>query len=160
MTLLWSTSSSVVGPLYVFARAIALWKRPRISSPLYPRAIRCLKKTFVCCILSVSNKQRVKILNRVLYTIPRSSPGGWVECGGMYRCKLSRFSNRVVSILLDILIVTVMSMKLTVLEGSLNSHVRPGNAFIVFLNAFHSSASSFGFLLGHQIPMMSSINLW
>ena len=37
------------------------------------------EKTFVCCILSVSDKQRVKIRNNMLYTIPVSNPGGWAE---------------------------------------------------------------------------------
>ena len=121
---------------------------------------QAFEKTFVHCSLSSSGEQRVKIRNSVLYTIPGSNPGGWAEWGGggMYRCKLSRFSNRVVSILFDLLIVMVMSMKLTVFEGSLNSHVSPGNAFIVFLNAFHSEVSRFGFLLGHQIPITLSIN--
>ena len=82
MTLLWSASSSVIGLVYDFVRVIALWKRPRMSLPLYPGAIKRLKKTFVCCSLSVTEEHRVKIRNRVLYTIPGSSPGGWAECGG------------------------------------------------------------------------------
>ena len=45
MTLLWLASSSVIGPFYDFARVIALLKRPRITFPFYPRAVKHLKKT-------------------------------------------------------------------------------------------------------------------
>ena len=40
------------------------------------------KRTFVHLSLSFSDEQRVKIRNSMLYTIPRSSPGRWAECGG------------------------------------------------------------------------------
>ena len=46
------------------------------------RAINRLKKPLFIVVLSVSDEQRVKILNRVLYTIPGSNPGGWAEWGG------------------------------------------------------------------------------
>ena len=118
-----------------------------------------IEKTFVHCSLSSSVEHKVKIRNKVPYTIPGSRPGGWAEWGGMYRCRLSLFSNRVVSILFELLIEIVMSMKSIDLDHSLNSHVRPGNAFILSLNSFHSSASRSGFLFGHHMPMTSSMNL-
>ena len=124
---------------------------PRISLPLYPWAIRRLKKTFVHCSLSVSEEHIVKIQNKVLYTIPGSSPSGWAKC--------KYFLNRVVSMLFELLMVIVMSMKSTVFDSSLNSHVRPENAFILCLNSFHSCVSSCGFLFGHHIPMTLSMNL-
>ena len=118
-----------------------------------------VEKTFVRCSLSSSVEHKVKFRNKVPYLIPGSRPGRWAEWGGMYRCRLSIFSNRVVSILFELLIVIVMSMKSIDLDRSLNSHVRPGNAFILSLNSFHSSASRSEFLFGHYMPMTSSMNL-
>ena len=126
---------------------------------LYNHGQLDVKKTFVRCSLSSSVEHKVKIRNRVPYIIPESRPGLWAEWGGMYRCRLSHFSNRVVSILFQFLIETVMSMKWIDIDRSLNSHVRPGNAFILCLNSFHSSASRSGFLFGHHMPMTSSMNL-
>ena len=151
MTLLGSSSSAVAGPLYAFARVIALLKSVRISFHL--------KKNFVRCSLSFSVEHKAKIRNKVPNTMPGSRPGVWAVCGGMNRCRLSLFSNRIVSILFELLIEIVMSMKSINLVRSLNSHVRPGNAFILSLNSFHSCASRSGFLFGHHMPMTSPMNL-
>ena len=122
-------------------------------------AMRRLKKTFVWLTLSSFDKQRVKIRKSVLYTIPGSSPGVWAACGGMYKCKFIFFSNMVVSILFELFIVIVMSMKSTVFDHPLNSHVSPGNAFIVLMKEFYSVSYICEFWFGHQMPMTSSINL-
>ena len=136
-----------------------LWNRQRILLPLYPWAMSRLKKTFVWLTLSSFDEQRVKIRKSVLYTIPGSSPGGWAECGGMYKCKFIFFLNIVVSILFELFVVIVMSMKSTILDHSLNSHVSAGNAFIVLMKEFHSVSSIWEFWFGHQMPMTLSINL-
>ena len=57
--------------------------------------------------------------------IPERSPGGWAECGGIYRCRLSGFSNSDVDIR-PLVMEIVKSIKSTLLVGALNSKVNPG----------------------------------
>ena len=88
--------------------------------------------------------------------MPGKSPGGWAECGGIYRCKLSGFSYNDVEIC-PFVMELVRSINSTLSVGSWNSQVKPGYVIIDVVKSSQSFLLIFLLGCGSQIPSTSSM---